>query len=306
MRKLKTSNLLALALAALAPNAGAGNDAYFVTYNHHIEKGEWEVMVMNDFTWPSKFKRQDDGLHSYFSNMIELEYGITEQWAAEIMLEGFEEVRTGKVDYTGERFETRYRLFKEDVPFNPVLYAEFEHLYPNTRFKMETSGWVRPPYHEEEGPEPDRERILESRLVLSQDFGAWNVAFNWINETDLDDSGFTAFGYSMGVRYDFNGGHYGHHEHEAEKTGEHGGCHHHGASEGHEHKWWMPAVAGVEMYGGLGDLEKFGLSLSRQEHYVQPLMMWHLSKDVMFHVGFAVGLSKASDNLIRTAFAIEF
>ena len=26
--------------------AQAGNDIYFVTYNHHIEKGETELMVM--------------------------------------------------------------------------------------------------------------------------------------------------------------------------------------------------------------------------------------------------------------------
>lgn len=271
-----------------AVNVWAGNDAYFVAYNHHIAKGEFELMVMNDFTWPSDVRREED-FHSYFSNMIEVEYGITEQWAAEVMFEAFEEVNTGNFEYTGERFETRYRLFRDEVPLNPVLYAEFEHLYPNTRFKMETSGWIRPPYEEEEGPEPGRERILESRLILSQDFGPWNAAFNWINETDLNDSGFTAFGYAFGVRYDLNGGHYAHHKH----AGHHGGKHE------------RPTV-GVELYGALGDLESFDLRPSRQEHYLQPLIMWHIKDEVMFHLAFAIGLTESSDNLVRTGFAIEF
>src|SRR3989338_11052186 len=68
--------------------AKAGNDIYFVTYNHHIEKGETELMVMTDLTEPAE-RSADEKLGGYISQMLELEYGITEQLATELMLEGF-------------------------------------------------------------------------------------------------------------------------------------------------------------------------------------------------------------------------
>lgn len=303
MKKLNVifGMITTVGLLNCATNAWAGNDLYFVTYNHYIEKGELEVMFMNDFTDPSKFKREDDGQRSYFSQMIELEYGLTEQFATEFMLEGFEEPGTGQSRFTGFRWENRYRLFREEVPFNPMLYVEYEDLDPLTRFKMETSGWVRPPYTQN-GAEPDRERILESRLVLSQDFGRLNVAFNWINETDLNQSGFTAFGYSLGVRYNLNQGHYGE-RNEAGVASDTG--HHHEAAHEESHNRRLASL-GLELYGGLGDLRSFALEPSRQEHYLQPTVMFHLSDRVMLHLGLAIGLSKASDNLVRTALAIEF
>ena len=202
------STLAALGLLIGAPDAKAGNDVYFVAYNHHIDKGEVELMVMNDYTNPAVFRREDDGQRGYFSQMIELEYGVTEQWATEFMIESFAEPGTGQSRFTGFRWENRYRLFRREVPLNPMVYVEYEDLDPLTRYKMETSGWIRPPYRET-GAKPDRERILETRIVLSQDIGRLNLAFNWINETDLN-SGVTDFGYAMGARYDFNGGHYGH------------------------------------------------------------------------------------------------
>lgn len=297
MKKLNLTLGLATTLAILnwANIARAGNDIYFVTYNHYIDKGELELMLMNDFTDPSKFRREDDGQHSYFSQMIELEYGVTEQWATEFMIEGFEEPGTGQSRFTGFRWENRYRLFKQDVPLNPMLYVEYEDLDPATRYKMEVSGWVRPPYKDTRA-EPDRERILESRLVLSQDFGKLNVAFNWINESDLNASGFTAFGYALGARYDFNGGHFTNPE-----PDEHAG--HHGHQE--QHALLKPTI-GVELYGGVGDTRRLDFDPSRQEHYLQPDIMLHLNEHTMLHLGLAIGLSKASDNLVRTALAIEF
>ncbi|ODU23927.1 MAG: hypothetical protein ABS95_02725 [Verrucomicrobia bacterium SCN 57-15] len=297
MKKLNLTLGLATTLAILnwMNIARAGNDIYFVTYNHYIDKGELELMLMNDFTDPSKFRREDDGQRSYFSQMIELEYGVTEQWATEFMIEGFEEPGTGQSRFTGFRWENRYRLFKQDVPLNPMLYVEYEDLDPATRYKMEVSGWVRPPY-KDTGDDPDRERILESRLVLSQDFGKLNVAFNWINESDLNASGFTAFGYALGARYDFNGGHFTNRE-----PDEHAGHHGH-----HEKHALLKPTIGVELYGGVGDTRRLDFDPSRQEHYLQPDIMLHLNEHMMLHLGFAIGLSKASDNLVRTALAIEF
>ncbi|MBI3999760.1 MAG: hypothetical protein HY351_04015, partial [Candidatus Omnitrophica bacterium] len=207
----------------------AGTDAYTVTYNHHIEKGELEVMVMNDFTHPSKHRQEEEGQENYFSHMVELEYAPFNQLATEFMVEWFEELNTGKTRFTGFRYETRYRLFKDEVPLNPMVYVEYEDLDPETRFKMEVSGWAKPPYEESE-EEPDRESVLETRLILSQDFGRWNVAFDWINETDFHASGKTAFGYSLGVSYLL---HEKHEERGEEERGESNhGSHHNAPLEG--------------------------------------------------------------------------
>ena len=284
-----------LVCALAAGSARAGNDIYFVTYNHHVSEGELELMIMNDFTTPSKFKREDDGQHTYFSNMIELEYGVSAQFATEFMLEAFEEPATSLTRFTGFRWENRYRLFLEPVPFNPVVYVEYEDLDPDTRFKMEVSGWIDPPYKKDESEEPERERILESRLILSEDFGPVNVAFDWINETDLNGSG-TAFGYACGMRYAINHGHGA-----REATSPHA-QHHEG--EGKEKR--MPVSIGLELYGGLGDTQKMALQPSRQEHYLQPVIMVHLSEQIMFHLALAIGLSKASDDLVRTGLGVEF
>ena len=319
-----------LLIVGAGGEAWGGNNGYFVTYNSDIEKGEIELMLMNDVTAPSQFKREDDGFGNYLSHMVELEYAPFNQFATEFMVEWFEDLETGSKKFTGFRWENRYRIFKKPVPLNPMAYVEYEDLDPATRYKMEVSGWVRPPYVETE-EEPDRERILESRVVLSEDFGPVNVAFNWINETDLA-SGHTAFGYSLGAMWMSH--QHGEHEesestasvsdevrytcpmHPVVRSGKPGKCpkcgmtltpdsHSNSSSrEKEEHKKGIGA--GVELYGALGDSKSFGIEPSRQEHYLGPIFMYHIDEHWMFHTQLAIGLSKASDNLVRLNFGYEF
>ncbi len=264
------------------------HEGYITTYNHHIRQGELELMLMNDFTSPSDPKRENDGHEDYFSQMLELEYAPTNQLAFEFMVEAFEDIGTGEEKLTGFRYETRYRPFKEEIPLNPTLYLEYEDLHIKTRYKMEVSGWVDPPYEEEDEEEPDRERILESRLILSQDFGLLNLAFNWINESDLN-SGETAFGYSFGFLYRLP-----HH-----LEGDHA---HHRENE----KFIRPVSLAFEFLGALGDTKKFDIQPSRQEHYFQPSITFHVGKNSMLNAGFGIGLSKASDNMVRLSWGWMF
>ncbi len=274
------------------------DEGYITTYDHHIMPGELELMIMNDFTAPSNIKRDKDGHGNYFSQMLELEYAPTSQLAFEFMAEGFEDVENGEGKFTGFRYEARYKLFKDEVPLNPVAYVEYEDLHLKTRYKMEVSGWVDPPY-DEEGDQPDRERILESRLILSQDIGAWNIAFNWINESDLN-SGVTAFGYSLGLlcrvpQFLAQMG-YGHPGHVHKKD-----------SNAHLHqKFIEPTAFSFELFGALGDTKSFGLQPSRQEHYFQPSIMFHVGKNTMVNIGIGIGLTKASDNMVRTSLGWMF
>lgn len=272
---------LAAAMGGLGASPALAHKGYMTTYSHHIEKGEVELMVLNDFTSPSAHKGEE-GQGDHISQMTELKYNPTDRLALEFMWEWFRDVEKGRGKFTGYRYEARYRLFK-DVPLNPMVYAEYEDLHPTTRYKMEVSGWIRPPYDKPEEPEPAREKILESRLILSQDFGPWNAAFNWINESDLQ-SGDAAFGYAMGAFYKI-------HE---DAHGEHAGHEGHGAS-----RFIRPMAVSFELFGALGDKRRFGLWPSRQEHYFQPGITFHLGEHSMLTTGYAMGLTKSSDDLMR-------
>ncbi len=281
---------LALALVGFVVSGPlwAGNNGYFVAYNHKFKRGEKEIMLMNDFTRPSGINRES-GQNDYTSQMVEFEWQFTDRFASELMVEGYHDSR-GSREYTGFRLENRFKLFKDEVPFNPVVYVEYEHLKTSTRFKMETSGWVLPPFSTPEEGEDKYERILESRIILSQDFGATNVAFNWINETDLR-RGKTDFGYALGVMRLLD-----HEDHE-------------GHSSGLDKRGLTFKLGGfgLEAYGGLGNQRKVDFSPGRQEHYLGPVVMFHLGHERMLHVGVAKGLSKTSDSLlVRFALGFEF
>lgn len=283
--------------AALSPRVAlAGNGGYFTSYDHRIEQGELEVMLMNDFTVPSATNRED-GQNNYISQMVEIEYGVTGQFATELMMESFVDA-DGLARFTGFRWENRYRLMKRETPLNPVLYMEYEHLDLATRYKMEVSGWVHPPYREEDESEEKDERIMETRLILSHDFGSTNVTFNWINETDLRTRR-TDFGHALGVMH-MRGG----------AAHRHGEAHQHGDTidrdEADDARSGLFAGYGVELLGALGDDRSLRLSPSDQQHYLQPLLLLHLGRSVMLHTGVAIGLSPASDRvLFRTAFGFE-
>lgn len=296
----RTRTLMTLAAAIAAQILIVGNawahEGFMTTYNHHMMPGEFEIMWMTDYTAPSDPKRLNDGHGEYFSHMLEIEYVPSDRLAFEFMIEAFEDTETGEREFTGFRYEARYRLFKDEVPLNPTVYAEYEDLHVATRYKMEVSGWVEPPYEEEEDEEPSREKILETRLLLSQDIGADNVAFNWINESDLH-SGETAFGYSLGFLHRLPRDAAAEHRHHA---GHEGGAGNVGR------RFIRPASLAFELFGALGDTRQFGLRPSRQEHYFQPSMTFDVGENSMLSFGFGIGLTDASDNLVRLNWGMMF
>ena len=297
----------------------AGTDGYFTTYSHHIEKGEVELMLMNDHTAPSKFKKEE-GQGEYLSHMIEVEYGVTERYATEFMVEWFEETEKREGKFTGFRWENRYLLLTDNqFPINVMVYGEYEDLHPETRFKMETSGWIDPPYEKvAETEEPDRERIFETRLILSKDFGPINVAFNPILETDMS-GGETAFGYAFGVMRHSHGmksaagnehcdmHQTAHADCTCKQTMKNCNCGHCSSGTGEcDCKMAGSMGLGVKFFGAVGDSKKFDLRPSRQEHYLGPILVYHISPRIMTHFQLGIGLSRASDNLVRFNVGYEF
>ncbi len=289
----------------LSSSLAMAQEGYFTTYGHEVEKGEIEFMFMIDHTSPSKIDR-GEGQRDFLSQMPKIGYNPTDQLEVELMVESFQEFGTGISKFTGFRFETRYRLFKKEVFLNPTIYFEIEDLDPETRFKMETSGWIITPYKEEPEVEPEREKILESRFILSQNIGNWNIAFNWINETDTR-TGATPFGYSMGAMYKLTP----QYEHEAsiyfcpmhpdvvsDKPGECGKCGMKLTGKG-DKKNVVASTLTFEFLGGLGDNKQMGIIPWRQEHYLQPGIMLHFPNGLMLSTAFAIGLTDASDDMVR-------
>lgn len=290
-KKIRLITALLAGIEAVTAASAWAHKGYMTTYSHHVEKGEVEIMALNDFTSPSARKREEDGQGDYFSQMMELKYNPTNRLALEFMWEWFQDMEKGTGKLTGFRYEVRYRLFADEVPLNPMVYVEYENLHPSTRYKMEVSGWVDPPYAEVPHVEPAREKIMESRLILSQDFGSWNIAFNWINESDLQ-SGRNAFGYSTGIFYRIH-----------EKVSHEG---HAGHMEQEHPGLVRPMFVSFEFFGALGDDRRLGFQPSRQEQYFQPGITFHLGRASMLTIGYAMGLSKSSDDLMRLNWGYKF
>ena len=262
---------------ALTLPAAAGSGANFVTYNHHLaDKGEKEVKLFTDFA------DVGNGGRDYFAQLVELEYGVTDRWTAALYFEG---VESDGEDYEfgGWRFENRFKIFPGTFFLNPVFYVEYEQLEPEHRYKRSVKGRTD---GEEEGEEEEgTEHELETKLLLGHDLSKrLDVAFNWINEVNLD-SGKWEFGYAAGLNYVLF---------ETE----------HGAA-----RWDIKEVKlGLEMFGGLGDSEE-GLTLDgdKTEQYAGINLKAEFGGGLEAGIGGAFGLTGDSEDVIvRTMLGYEF
>jgi hypothetical protein len=268
---------LYIVLLLAAPSVALGaNGANFVLYTHHTEEpGELKVMFMNDIG-------QEADTTRYVAQMVELELGITERWTTGFMVEGQTTSGEGGYNFTGFRWENRYRLFEYGRFLNPVLYVEYEDLGEDTKYAMEVSGREDATVHVKSR---ERERVLETRLILGHDFtNRFNVAFNWLNESDLD-TGVTAFGYAAGLNYELT---------TMRRTEDNHGSH--------------PGITfGLEVFGALGDSDK-GITADAKitQHYLAPNMMLHITDSTMVKFGGAVGLTNVSQDIFRMAIGYKF
>jgi hypothetical protein len=179
-------SILALMVGCLfVRHASAGNEANFVLYDHHTdEKGETEVNVFGDFSNAVGDEPR------YSAQLFEIERALTDRWEAALYLEG-DKIKDEDYQFGGLRLESRYRLFDYGVFLNPVLYVEYENLNPDHKYLLDVTGRTDMP----DGPEK-WEHEIESKLIVGHDItNKFDVAFNWINETNLD-TGRWEFGYA--------------------------------------------------------------------------------------------------------------
>ena len=274
---LKTSALLLFTL--LVANASRAQESpYIVTYDHYLEEpGNLEIEYFSNFGTQL-------GGNDFHAFWVEFEYGATAWWTTELYLDGQTTFNDSTI-FTGFRLENRFRLLQHEHFINPVLYIEYEQISGADKIMKEIEG------HDVESDQLDPNGLsrqehkheLELKLLLSKTFKGWNVAVNPLFTKNLSPSEPWEFGYAMGTSRPL-----------ALKASS-------------KRCTFCPEnfVAGVEMYGGLGDAKSPGLHETSQ--YVAPVVAWNLPSNWTLRLSPGFGLNDNSHRfLLRWGVSREF
>jgi len=271
--------LLVLAsLPCCVSAAFAQESPYIVTYDHHLEEpGNLEVEYFSTFG----SQRAGNDFHAYW---IEFEYGATAWWTTELYLDGQTTFHDSTV-FTGFRWENRFRPLKAEHFINPVIYIEYENISEADKIIKEVEG------HDVEADAADsnavlrqaRDHELEFKLILSKDFKGWNFAVNPLATKNLSPDEPWEFAYALGISRPL-------------------------ALRASAHRCTLCRenfVAGVELYGGLGDTQSPGLY--QTSHYLAPAVAWNLPSGWTVRVEAGFGLNSNSHRLLlRWGLSREF
>ncbi len=268
--------ILTLALIGLfALPLVAQQSPYFVAYDHSMEEaGTLEISHRDAFG----FQRQD--LPTYWAPLVEFEYGMTNWWSSAFYLEAASQSHDATV-FTGFRWENRFRPLKKEHRINPVLYLEYDNTNEASRIKNEVVGHTELSEESLSELRGEKEREIEGKLILSSNAKGWNFAENFIVSKNLTGSEATEFGYALGVYRNLGG------------------------TPPSECRLCRAAfTTGLEMYGGLGSSERFGLSDT--SHFLAPTLAWRLSEESSLKVSPGFGLTGNSERfLLRVGYSYE-
>jgi hypothetical protein len=271
------SLFIAFAISLTPLAAAAQERAYFVTYDHYLEeRGNLEIAVATTTGIPKNNHR------AYTAPWMELEYGLTGWWTAELYLEGVTTRGDGHA-LTGWRVENRFRPLRDEHRFNPVLYVEYENINEATRIQKEIVGAGSMPFEPIAELRDEHAHELEGKLILSSVVGAWNLSENLIFEKNLSASEGVEFGYSVGASRSLG------------TLAKSAPCR------------FCPEnfVIGVEAYGGLGSTQAF--ERAEQRHYIAPVVRWRIADRATLRGSVAFGLTETTDRyLFRMGFAYEW
>ncbi len=270
--------LFALSLLFVAIPARSQESPYIVTYDHYLEEpGSLEIEYFSTFAT----QRAGNDFHAFWG---ELEYGVTAWWTTELYLDGQTTFNDSTI-FTGFRWENRFRILQREHFINPVLYFEYEQISAADKIRKEVEG------HDIEGDyalpnavaRREHNHELEFKLLLSKNFKGWNIAENTLAAKNLTGGNPWEFGYAIGASRPL-----------ALK-----------ASVQRCNFCRENFVAGVEMYGGLGDRQSFGLH--ETSHYLSPVVAWNLPSDWTLRLSSGFGLNDNSHRfLLRWGVSREF
>jgi len=277
MNKCRMVGILLLWTWAAQPSP-AQESPYLVTYDHYLEEpGNLEVEYFSTLGT----QRAGNGFHAYW---VELEYGAKAWWTTEFYTDAQSTFGDGTL-LTGFRWENRFRPLKREHFINPVAYVEYEQIREADKITKEVEG------HDVESDHAESNALarktlnheLEFKLLLSKTWKGWNVAVNPLATKNLLPSEAWEFGYAMGASRPLA----------LQASPE--SC----------NFCRENFIAGVELYGGLGDTESFGLHDT--SHYLAAAVAWNLPSawTIRFSPGF--GLNDNSHRLLlRWGLSREF
>ena len=256
--------LTALGAFAFFPACRAAEGPFFITYTHQMEEpGNLEFATKNVIGAP-------DGGNRFLGTAVEFEYGVKGWWTTEWYFDG-QTTNTQSTLFTGYRWENRFRLLPHEHWINPVLYVEFENINGADKSLLEVVN------HDGKddltGPDDEarreKKREIEAKLILGSYFKGWTVAENFIAEKNVAHAPFE-FGYAVGISRPLA----------LTARAEH--CNF--CAENFQ--------TGVELYGGLGTHQNFGLAGT--SHYVAPTVAWTLANGTTFQVSPGFGVTRFS------------
>ena len=246
----------------------AQENPYIVAYDHYLEEpGNLEIEYFSTFGT----QRGGNDFHAFWA---EFEYGATAWWTTELYLDGQTTFNESTI-FTGVRWENRFRPLKHEHFINPVLYVEYEHKSGADKILKEGEGHDVESDFLTPNSEARKEHIneMELKLILSSSFKGWNFTENTLAAKDLSNSPWE-FGYALGASRPL-----------ALK-----------ASAKRCTFCRQNFVAGVEMYGGLGDRHSFGFHDT--SHYLAPVLAWNLPSGWTLRVSPGFGLNDNSHQFL--------
>jgi hypothetical protein len=214
---------------------------------------------------------------------MEFEYGATAWWTTEVYVDGQTTFHDSTL-FTGFRWENRFRPLKHEHFINPVIYIEYEHISGADKILKEIEG------HDGQADTTDSNAIarqehkkeLELKLLLSKTYKGWNFVENTLAAKNLANEPWE-FGYAIGASRPLRL--------KATPTR----C----------NFCRENVIAGVEMYGGLGDRYSFGLRDT--SHYLAPVVAVNLPSDWTLRISPGFGLNDNSYKfLLRWGISREF
>jgi len=257
-----------VSLTFVAPAVRGQESPYVVTYDHYLEEpGNLEIEYFSTFGT----QRVGNDFHAFWA---EFEYGATAWWTTELYLEGQTTFNESTI-FTGYRWENRIRPLKSEHFINPILYFEYERKNGADKILKEVEGhdvqadFLIPNAEARKGHIHE----LELKLILSSTVKGWNFSENVLAAKDLSNRPWE-FGYAVGASRPL-----------AMK-----------ASATRCSFCTQNFVAGVEMYGGLGDRYSFGLKDT--SHYLAPAIAWNLPSGWTLRVSPGFGLNDNSHRFL--------
>jgi hypothetical protein len=256
--------LAGAAALLLGPTCWAGEGPFFITYTHQMEEpGSLEFGAKSVLGKPN-------GGNRFVGSVVEFEYGVKGWWTSEFYLDG--QATSGESAlFTGYRWENRFRLLSHEHWINPVLYLEFENINGADKSLLEIVN------HDGKddllSPNADsrleKKREIEAKLILGSYVKGWTIAENVIAEKNVMHAPFE-FGYAVGISRPLA---------LAAKPDRCNFC-----AENFQ--------VGLEMYGGLGTHEQFGVSGT--SHYLALTVAWTLANGTALRVSPGFGLTGTS------------